>query len=378
MKRIFLSLFLLVILFSLTGCQNYTTNIDKYYYVIGLGFDETDNGLIKVSVQIAHSSSDSSSSTSQSTSSKIYSVEGESINSCFTILNNYLNKKLNFSHCSAVIFSESLARKNIEDYFSTLENNTELRGSANVIVSSSTALELLNKVSNSGEGFSSRLFDYLVNSSDYTGFSENSEFSDIYRNIKDEYNQVSTIYTSVIDENVQNMGIAVFKDNRMVGTIGVLDSISHLLIKNELKRCILTLESPFKAEENIDMEITKLYKKTKVDISLINNSPFIEINIYPKCYILSSGKNYDYTNSNNIKKLEEATNLYIQNITNNYLNKITKEYNSDIAEFGEKFIADFWTYDDFKKVRWNEIFSSSFYKINVHTKITSSKLFNKQ
>lgn len=378
MKKISLSICLIIILFSLTGCENATTSIDQYYYVTGLGLDEGENNLLKIHVQIAHSSSSDSSSSSQSTSSKIYSVEGESINSCFTILNNYLNKQLNFSHCSALILSEKIARSDIEPIFSTLGNDTDIRGTCNVIVSSTTSYELLEKVSNSGEGFSSRLFDYLVNSSDYTGFSADSEFSDIYRNMKDEYGQVSTIYTSILDNTVQNTGLAVFKNNRMTGSINVLDTISHLLVTSELKTCLLTFDSPFKSNEYIDMEITKLYKKSLVNISLINNSPFIEIDIYPKCYISSSGKNYDYTNENDIKKLEETTNSYIKNIVTNYLYTITKEYDSDIAEFGRKFTANFWTLDDFKKIRWNDIFKNTFYKVNVHTKITSSKLFNKQ
>lgn len=378
MKKLFMTASLIIMLFSLTGCETVTTSIDKYYYIIGLGIDEGDNNLLKISVQIAHSTSSDSSSTSQSTSAKIYSVEGETIDSCFTILNNYLNKQLNLSHCSALILSEKIARSDIEPIFSTLGNDTDLRGTCNVIVSSTTAYELLEKVSNSGEGFSSRLYDYLVNSSDYTGFSTNSEFSDIYMNMKDEYSQVSTIYTSIIENTVQNTGVAVFKNNRMVGSINVLDTISHLLVTSDLKSCILTFDSPFKSDEYIDMEITKLYKKTKTNISLINNSPFIEIDIYPKCYISSSGKNYDYTKEEDITKLEKSTDKYIQGIVTNYLYTITKEYDSDITGFGKKFTANFLTLDDFKKIKWNDIFVNTFYKVNVHTKITSSKLFNKQ
>ena len=70
--------------------------------------------------------------------------------------------------------------------------------------------------------------------------------------------------------------------------------------------------------------------------------------------------------------------MYIEGIIRNYLYKITKNYNSDIAAFGERFTANFLTLDEFEKIHWNSIFSSSFYKVNVHTKITSSKLFNKQ
>ena len=57
--------------------------------------------------------------------------------------------------------SKELAQKGIEPYINTLTNNTELRHSCEIIISSSSALEVLEKVSNSGEIFSARLFDYL-------------------------------------------------------------------------------------------------------------------------------------------------------------------------------------------------------------------------
>lgn len=380
MKRILIGISLIVVLFSLTGCTKNSTSIDKFYYVIGLGIDETDQGLLKISLQIAHTiSSDKSSSSSQSTSSKIYTVEGETINSCFAILNNYLSKQLNFSHCSALVLSEKIATQNIEEIFSTLGNNTEIRGTCDVLVSSGSAYDVLDKVSNSGEGFSSRLFDYLINSSEYTGFSLSSNtFSEIYKSIKDEYSQVSTVNTIIDKGNIQIIGATVFKDNKMVGKIGILDTLSHLLVTNKLNKCTLTFDSPFRSDEKVDMEITKLYKKSSINVSLVNNSPFIEIDIYPKCYIRSSGKKYDYTTTKNIEKLENATNAYLENIVKNYLYVITKKYNSDIVGFGKKLSSKYLTLDEFDKIHWNDIFSNSFYKVNVHTKITSSKLFNKQ
>ena len=108
---------LIVTLFSLTGCYN-NLDIEKYFYIVGLGLDSGENGLLKVSVQIANtlltnssSSSSSGSGNAQASEYRIYSAEAETIDSAITILNNYLNKKINLSHCTVLVISEDLCKK---------------------------------------------------------------------------------------------------------------------------------------------------------------------------------------------------------------------------------------------------------------------------
>lgn len=110
-NKISISIILILMLFCLTGCYD-ATSIENSYYVVAMGIDLSDNNLYNISIQIAKTSpSDDSSSSSQSSEYLIYSVEAETIESGITILNNYLNKKINLSHCSALIISEELAQK---------------------------------------------------------------------------------------------------------------------------------------------------------------------------------------------------------------------------------------------------------------------------
>lgn len=111
-NKISISIILIFILITLTGCYD-ASSIEDSYYVVALGIDSSNNNLYNISIQIAKnkSSSASSASSSQSSSYTIYTVEAETIESGISILNNYLNKKLNLSHCSAIVFSEELARK---------------------------------------------------------------------------------------------------------------------------------------------------------------------------------------------------------------------------------------------------------------------------
>src|SRR5699024_12003931 len=57
--------------------------------------------------------------------------------------------ELNLSHCSAIVFSEELAKKGIEPHFDNLANNIEIRPTATIIVANNTAQEFLVSTSES-------------------------------------------------------------------------------------------------------------------------------------------------------------------------------------------------------------------------------------
>ncbi len=378
MKKTILLIFILIILlFSLTGCSS-INGIDNYYFIISLGLDKSDSGL-KVSIQIPSNSSQDSSggSSTQSAEYEIFSAEGVSIDECITILNNYLNKKINLSHCSALIISEELAKEGIQTYINTLSNNTELRHSCNIIVSNGTSIDVLENISNSGAVFSARLYDYLINSSEYTGYTIQSSFGDFFQALENDYYEPTTIYTIISDNTIQTSGIAVFQRDKMIGTLDITDTIAHLITINKLEKSTITINSPFTENENVDLDI-QLYKDTDISIDIINGSPLITLNIYPEGIIRSSGTVFNYTDSEQIKTLEKATNTYLEKIFKNYLYKITKEYNSDIVGFKGFCQSKYLTKKEFEEIHWENIFRDSYFNININSKINSSNLFNKQ
>lgn len=377
-KYIAFSLILTILLFTLTGCYD-STGIEDFYYIVAIGIDKSkkDEGLITLHVQNAKPTSSSSGSSSQSNESKIYSVDCKTIESGINILNNYLNKKINLSHCSAIVFSEEIAKSGIKSYMNTLANDTEVRATCNVIISSKSAYDLLNNVTNSSDSFSSRLYDYILNSVDYTGYTINADFNSFSSRVNNKITQAAAIYAVVNDDTVQNSGAAVFKNGSMVGTICPLRTIAHLMVTNRLEACMLPLSSPFDENGVIDVNIKKL-QSPDIDVSIKDNNPFIKIDLRLQGSINSSGEEFDYTNPDNIKKLEEACNRYIEILVNEYLDTITKEYDSDIAGFGGMLSSKFLTVDDYEKVNWNDIFKNSTYEVHVNTTITSSQLLNRE
>ena len=83
-------LLLISILFTFTGCST-SSGTDSYYFIVSLGIDKTDDGNLKISVQIPSTSESSDSGgSSQSSSANIYSVEARTIDEGFTILDKFI------------------------------------------------------------------------------------------------------------------------------------------------------------------------------------------------------------------------------------------------------------------------------------------------
>ena len=353
------------------------SGIEDFYYIVALGIDKSKDNLITLSIQTASTSSSSDGSSEQSSEYKIYSVDCESIDVGINILNNYLNKQINLSHCSAIVFSEEIARENIKDYMSALGNNVEIRPTCNLIISSKSALDVLNKVANSGENFSSRLYEYILTSADYTGYTVDATISNFLARIHNKQSQATAIYTVVDDKTIQNSGTVVFKNNVMVGVLTPEQTIAYLMLENELKSCIVTIDNPLNNGGSINLEL-KTIKTPDINVSLINYTPFIHIDIAVEGDIASSGENFNYTSDNNVEIVEQKANEYLEKIIREYLYVISKDYNSDISAFHKILETKFLTEKDFEQVHWNEIFEDSYFDVNIETRITATHLFNKE
>ena len=364
-------------LFLLSGCYQ-NENIESYYYVTALGIDKGPNNNIILSVQIAKptsSNSSSSGSSAQSSGSTLYSVECTSVNFGLSIFNNYLSKKLNLSHCTAIIFSEEIAKEGINDYISTLIHNTEIRPNCNIIICNKTSKEALEKISNSEENISARLYKFIVNSVEYTSYSINPEIKEFFNNISDNGYGIAT-YGKLSETTLQNDGIAVFKEDKYLTKLNVIDSICYSIIQNKLKNCILTIQNPFIETKELDVQI-KLKNNTETSVNLINGTPYIQLNISIETALANTYFDFDYTSSENIKILENATSKYLEEVLLNYLYKISHDLNTDICGFKNKLANNFLTLEEFNKIDWQKIFEYSYFDVNVQNTLNYNGLFIK-
>lgn len=403
-----LILIILICMFFLTGCYS-AEGLETLGYVVALGIDKGENNKIRLSLQFAilsNSSSGGGGSSSQSQESTVSSVDCASIESGISLINSYISKKVNLSHCKAIVISEELAYEGISEYVFTLINDIEVRPDCNIIISRCKASDYLENSKPTLESVSARYYEFTLNSSEYTGYTENITLADFYSDMLSTTTQahailggINTDSTHKLNDNlplydlegsykaddtpiksanvIENMGIAIFSDDKLVGELSGMESLSHLLIVDKLESATISVPNPFDSESVISLYVTSA-KNPEISVKLINGTPYIDCKISITGDILSIDENFDYSKEDNLDLVEDYINSYIEQNLSSYFYRTSKEFKSDVANLGIHVIKNYATWDDWIESDWLQNYQNAFFTVNVDTIIIQSgQLFTK-
>lgn len=100
------------IIFTYAFSQSYSfRGIDKLAYVIALGIDSSENSDLKITFQFTKTASTSQDDSSSESTTIENTIEASSIEEAINLMNVYMGKELNLSHCKIVVFSKDIAQK---------------------------------------------------------------------------------------------------------------------------------------------------------------------------------------------------------------------------------------------------------------------------
>jgi len=388
----------------LTGCTT-ATSVETKAYVIALGIDSGESNTFKISFQVAVLSNPSSNGSSdKSNSSTIISVDCTTLDSGISLLNSYISKKVNLSHCKVVILSEELAVNGVSDIVYSLINNIEIRPDCNIIISRANAYDMLKNSKPIFESNYANYYELILNSSEYTGYVADLTLSNFYSDLlsttseacailgginTDETHSQNTSTSPSLDDkymaddtpiksknNLEILGTAVFRGDKLVGELTNLETLSHLIITNKLESANINIPNPFDFNANISVYIS-LNKRTKNSVEIINNYPYIESEVFLIGNISSIDGSIDLTKPENIKILNNYINEYIETNILSYLYKTSHDLKSDIAEFGKYLLPSYYTWNDWVESDWLNNFQNSFFKVTVKTQLQSGYIYTK-
>ena len=172
------------------------------------------------------------------------------------------------------------------------------------------------------------------------------------------------------------MGIAIFNGDKLVGELNNLETLCHLIICNKLDTAVITVPSPLEHNENISLSIS-FYNKTSNKVELINNYPYIKCNVQIAANVDTMDYEIDLTNKQNLQKIEDSLEEYLENNIYEYLYKTSKEFNSDIAGFGKSVVPKYLTWESWKNSDWLNNYKNAVFKVSVHATVESGYLYNK-
>ncbi len=396
--------FILLIIFINAFSESYVSHsLTNLAYVLALGIDVGEKAKLKISAQFSKATAFDSGGGSSDSSGQIVMVSGEadSIFSGINLLNSYIGKELNLAHCNVVVFSEELAKNGIGTQIYSLINNEEVRPSTNIVVSKCSAYDYLDNVKPNIEKLTVQYFDTFSITSRLTGYISNLTIGEFYNNLSSEIKACTAILgglnatartesdvitnpedltagSSSVEGNrgSENIGLAVFNGDKLCGELTATEAISHLLIKNKVDSCIISIDNPFNNSNKVELQLYPT-KKSKISVDINNNIPHIYIELKIDADILTLDENIDYEQENVLETFSNATKQYLEKEIYDYLNKVSKEYSTDIDNFGNKALAYFATSSEWKDFDWSEKFKNAEFDVNVDVTVISSLLITK-
>ena len=157
---------ILIIVISIAFFSSYDSlKIDNLAFVIAIGIDKGNNENLQINFQIAKPASMSESSSSEGSTSTINTVEANSLGSGINLMNTYIEKQLNFSHCKLIVFSEAVATDGISEEIYTLMNNVQIRPTTNIVISKTDAKYYIENSTTNLEILPTKYYEVFTNSS---------------------------------------------------------------------------------------------------------------------------------------------------------------------------------------------------------------------
>ena len=178
------------------------------------------------------------------------------------------------------------------------------------------------------------------------------------------------------ETGVENMGIAVFKNDRLVGELDGMEALCHLIVVNDFESATISVPNPYNKNSSLSLYISSS-KAPKIDVKLINGTPYIKCNFDISGYILSLDENMNYSDENTMKVIDECVNLFLEQNIASYLYKTSKEYKTDIGNFGRYVIGNYTTWNDWIESDWLFNYQNAFFDVNVETNIENGQLYTR-
>lgn len=403
-SKIIRNIFIALLLISLTlgFSKSYTSySIDNLDFVTSIGIDvaDSDESKLKVTFEFTKASNYSPDSGGSSSDTKpiLNTVECSSITSAINLMNAHMGKELKLSHCKLIIFSEKFAEKGISSEIYTLVNNVQIRPSTNIIVTKSDTESYLKNLNPSIEEYLTKYYEVFPNSGKYTGYTVNSTIGDFYYSMstntcepyallagmstKDDntfqdINNIMAGNTPIVSERkAENIGIAVFKNDRLVGELTALETLSFSLLAGKVNNFLVSIPNPNDSNDYLDVA---LYDdmSTKSTVNIINNTPYINVKVKLHGEIVTTNYTSDYLNNNTLGEISNYTSSYLESTISNFLYKLSKQYKADIGCFGKRALKCFSTWSEYESYNWKDRFRDSFFSVHVDTNVKSGSLIN--
>lgn len=376
LKKIFIIVLIIIFVSSFSASYN-SLNIDNSAFAIAIGIDKSDSNKLKVTFEFLAPSP--SGEGSVETTPVLNSVDCSSITNGINLMNAYLGRKVNLSHCKLIIFSEELAKEGISDEVYSLINEVQVRPSANIVVSKCNTKYYIENSVPSLENLIPKYYEIFPNTSEYTGYTCNATIGDFFNALVCNYCSPYAILGGIDESPItgeretQNIGLAVFKNAELVGELNAIETICFLNLKESVDSFLVSIPDPQEANSKIDIYLTP-NTTHNIDVDFVNGAPYVKMKLEFSGKIYSMSRDSQYLNIDVLNSISNSCNNYLESQFSSYLYKTSTVFESDINGLGSFALSKFSTTTEFDNYNWLDNYKNCTFDVEVNTVIDSGFL----
>lgn len=374
-------LIIILICLILCGCNDYA-ELNTLSIVTAIAVDKEEENY-KLSVLIANTPKTQTSSKEGEAQTTVYDGKGKTIAEAIKIIDKKTPKKLYFSHVKVVVISDKIGKDGFlkvadwglrypqnRDKFYLMQIDDQNASDVLKIISplesfpSQSIATLIESSKNANQTGNTATYSNFVGKVLEKGYDPIMPTIKINGDVKKGSKQ-ENLETAKPNTYLTLGTIAIYKDDKLIGTTTKEESEIIQILNNEAKELIYNIKE--------DNKIINIYSNNiKTKIKLKNNNE-ININVNGDGNIYEINGDINLSKPEEIKKIEKKWNKTLKKDIIKLFNKTNKEYKSDIFGIGNMIYKE--NPKKWKKIekQWNKKYLPNL-KINVkvNTKIIST------
>ncbi|WP_253263986.1 Ger(x)C family spore germination protein [Geobacillus sp. BMUD] len=367
-------LFMIAHFALLCGCWD-REEVNDLALVLGIGIDRTEQGKIRMTVEIAVPRTIGGQMLGGGGSSNegetiVRSGTGVTIGDAIAQLQERLSRRLFWGHTKVIVFGEKAAKAGIREHLDFLARHPQTRIRSNVFVSQGTAKSVLQLVP-------------IIEQSSSEALRELAESRTLLKKtVKETLQMLSSEAQTIVlpmvkvlppekgKKPIQTMpfiyGTAIFKKDQMVGQIDDYLTRGLLWIRNEIEQAHITVA--VKGEQgNITSRMIR--SRTVLMPKYEQGRWKMTIKVTTEDDIILNGTKLDLLSAKNIQRIKAQLEKDISRRMREVLNSVQKEMKIDVFGFADAFYKKYPHQWHRMKPRWEDIFPNLPVELNITVKV---------
>ncbi|MBB3114512.1 Ger(x)C family germination protein [Paenibacillus phyllosphaerae] len=344
----------------LCGCWD-RREIEERTSVVAVGIDTVQGHkeLIEVSVQIPipiriAGSGGAGTGGGNGKTVQVESARGRTVLDAMKNLQKKLNQQLFYGHTRVIAISEDAARLGVNSLFDPFRRDPEIRRLLWLLVIKGKAFDALN-INPNLEQIPTVYIMTMIENGSKAGTITDVNLGQFFIKLTTDGRQPFLNYFQVKAGSLRWNGIALFRDDQMVGTLNDEQSWSLLRLAEKKNGSNITYNYDNDPAKKVTLSMDYLRRREK--ISYKNDQVQVHIRVDMESNLLEKTFDSNLFKASEIKKLEQGAEVYLEKNAMSLIQALQKTYRTDALGIGARvraFHPEIW-----KKVNWNEAFTEA-------------------